>query len=186
MPDTFDPWDDTVEGYYDDFVAPPPAPEPADPEPTNAIATIRARLPELWAEHKAARCQCPDCVISHRKQPGKKRDPITGHGCPLGLQQWQEFAAAKADLLGLLPHGQPDSYVVGCRCERCTAAHAEGKVPSGAVHGLDCYRKYACKCEVCRAASAAYQRDRRAQKAATEQRLRMEIEALRAALKAKG
>jgi hypothetical protein len=185
--DFFD--EESTEGFYGNMLGPPVAvADTPAPTATSNIDTIRARLPELWAEHKANRCQCPACKESHQKQPGRKRDPITGHGCTVGLAQWNEFVAAKNELLELLPHGEPDSYVVGCRCELCAAAHAVGKVPAGVVHGLMAYRKYKCTCDVCRAASAAYRKELRATREVQQRRLmeiqRAEIEALRAALRA--
>ena len=193
MPDIIDPWDDTVEGYYDGAVHPPhkEMAEPALPTAKAAdLAGYRARCAQLWVDYRAGWCECEVCLVAHKPQPGKKRDPITGNGCPLGAAQWRllqaNLAAARDEFL---PHGHPETARRGCVCDACKAVKEAGKLPPGVPHGLRAYQKYNCKCEVCKAASAAYRKDMRERKAATErgqlQMLQAELEALRAALKAK-
>lgn len=94
-------WDDTQPGYYDtteeeimdpryyDDWQPPPEPT-AKPPITDfeLVEVVRMMAADLWSRHKADRCQCPECVASHVRQPGRKgiRSPGTAArpGWPVG------------------------------------------------------------------------------------------------------
>lgn len=200
--DIYDPWDDTQPGYYDNAVQPAQR-EPTEPVPPTAktvdLTAYQARCAQLWVDYRAGWCECDLCLIAHKPQPGKKRDPITGNGCKDGAEQWgQHQANLNAARDEFLPHGHPETARRGCKCAPCVAAREAGTLPPGVAHGLVGYQRYNCKCEVCKLASAAYRKEMRDRKAAVEQaqaavaaardrqqrleieRLRQEINALRA------
>jgi hypothetical protein len=82
------------------------------------------------------------------------------------------------------PHGKYTRYTNhNCRCEPCVAAYREFRTKYRVVkpevcgcgntrctrrtrrevkHGLSCYFRHKCRCDVCNSAMRAYQRDRRA------------------------
>ncbi len=67
-------------------------------------------------------------------------------------------------------HGTHSAYVRGCHCQECTEAHRVANQKSFeslrsaevTEHGRTGYR-YGCRCDVCKAANAAYMRDYRSQ-----------------------
>lgn len=129
-------------GYYIEY-------EPRDGEPAVTVNPAETKMDEAldeyerrniaqWDRYRRGRCQCDPCVASHKPQPGVKRDPLTGHGCPVGLEQWHAHQDRLTEIREeTLPHGHPVTYKKGCRCQECADAAANPTPLKGKKVGGD-------------------------------------------------
>lgn len=86
-------------------------------------------------------------------------------------QRWL-INARKKLAAGLLPHGEATTYLAGCRCDPCIAAHAakRGRTPKKPAppddprHGTDAGYRTGCREDCCRAAHTIAVRAERAKR----------------------
>lgn len=109
----------------------------------------------MTAMHGTARsyrdgCRCTDCRVANTEDVAVRRKARTVKGLKHDDPR----------------HGLATTYVNwGCRCERCSAAHADemkrqvenrwGTPPP--THGVSGYNAFGCRCDICTKAAADYQ-----------------------------
>lgn len=106
------------------------------------------------ASERSSSCACgnPACKMNAKtmRAPHGKYSRYNNHGCrcDLCVAAYQAFREK---------YLQPPLEVCGCGNARCTR-----KTRRVVKHGLSCYFRHKCRCEICKEGMRSYQRERRA------------------------